>query len=441
MKKFLIVAVAAAVCVGLSGLAMADLKVGGKICFDTYMQNFSDTYMGKSDAAPDITGFSETGFENNSSTNLNVRWTEGNFGMYLELAMGASNDQTVMQATRFNATTGSGLHPVDNVYTRYSYGWWDFGAGKLTVGQDNTGFSPLNPMQMCGTGSGQFKIIGIGFGNIYSGRVYQVRGDFKLGEIGSIGIALVDPHGSSLGQGLYLTNSGGTHFYWGYQITPAGNEETTMPRVDISAVLKFGPVSVYPGLLYNKKTWDDVAPGQDDTITTSLYSLGVKYATGPFGIAAEYNAGKNPGDADLLTDGTYFGYGSSPHFMFPLDGEYGTGFDMAAVVDSTGKVSDTDFSGYWVDLSYKFGYNTIHAIYGQQHIENDSVFFQFTGTDLQMENTRTVMTFNAWIPLSKHMIVIPEVNFWDYGDRQIEGQDDVELGKANIYGISWLFIF
>jgi hypothetical protein len=428
MKKSLIVAVAAAVCIGLSGTAMADLKVGGKICFDTYLQSFDDTYMGKWAAAPTITDFSETGFENNSSTNLNVRWTDGNFGMYLELAMGASNDQTVLQATR-----GS-LHPVDNVYTRYSYGWWDFGAGKLTVGQDNTGFSPLVPMQMCGTGSGQFKIIGIGFGDIYSGRVYQVRGDFKLGEIGSLGIALVDPHGSSLGQGLYLTNSGGVHPAWGYQITPAGKEETTMPRIDISAVLKFGPVSVYPGLLYNKKTWDDVAPGQDDAITTSLYSLGVKYATGPFGVAAEYTGGTNPGDADLLTDGTYFGYG-------PPSG-FGACLDMAAVVDSTGKVSDTDLSAWWVDLSYKFGYNTIHAMYGSQSISNDSVPCALTGfTDVKIENTRTWMGLNVWIPLSKHMIVIPEVNFWDYGDRQIEGLADQELGKATIYGIGWLFIF
>jgi len=439
MKKALILAVAAAVCVGLSGLAMADLKVGGKICFDTYMQTYSDTYMGKTTAAPNITDFSELGFENNSSTGLNVRWTDGKFGMYLELAMGASNDQTVMQATR-----GS-VNPVDNVFTRYSYGWWDFGAGKLTVGQDNTGFSPLVPMQMCGTGSGQFKIIGIGFGDIYSGRVYQVRTDFKLGETGSLGIALVDPHGSSLAQGLYLDNNGTEpHPVWQYQITPAGNEETTMPRIDISAVLKFGPVSVYPGLLYNKKTWDDVPAGQDDTITTSLYSLGVKYATGPFGVAAEYTAGKNPGDADLLTDGTYFGYGSGTPFPALIPpGVFGTGFDMAAVVDSTGKVSDTDFSGYWVDLSYKFGYNTIHAMYGQQSIENDSVpYLPFLGpNDLKMENTRTWMGFNAWIPLSKHMIVIPEVNIWNYGDRQIEGFDDAELGKATLYGIGWLFIF
>jgi len=427
MKKFLIVAVAAAVCVGFSGLAMADLKVGGKICFDTYMQNFSDTYRGKTDAAPDITDFSEIGFENTSITNLNVRWTDGNFGMYLELAMGSSNDQGILQATRGT------VNPVDNVFTRYSYGWWDFGAGKLTVGQDNTGFSPLNPLQMCGTGSSQFKVIGLGFGNIYSGRVYQVRGDFKLGETGSLGIALVDPHGSSLAQGMYLTNSGGAHPAWDYQITPAGNDETTMPRVDISAVLKFGPVSVYPGLLYNKKTWDDVAAGQDDTITTSLYSLGVKYAMGPFGVSAEYTGGTNPGDADLLTDGTYFGYG-------PLG--FGTGLDMAAVVDSTGKVSDTNLTAYWVDLSYKFGYNTIHAIYGSQSIQNDSVPCLLTGgTDVKIENTRTVMTFNVWIPLSKHMIVIPEVNFWDYGDRQIKGLDDAELGKANIYGINWLFIF
>jgi len=118
---------------------------------------------------------------------------------------------------------------------------------------------------------------------------------------------------------------------------------------------------------------------------------------------------------------------------------------MAAVVDTTGKVSDTNLTAYWVDLSYKFGYNTLHAMYGSQSIENDSVphlsYLPFPVNDLKMENTRTWLGFNVWIPLSKHMIVIPEVNFWDYGDRQIEGFDDVELGKASIYGIGWLFIF
>jgi len=39
------------------------------------------------------------------------------------------------------------------------------------------------------------------------------------------------------------------------------------------------------------------------------------------------------------------------------------------------------------------------------------------------------------------MIVIPELNFWDYGDRKIQGLADQELGKATIYGIGWLFIF
>jgi len=437
MKKFLIIALAAAVCIGFSELAMADVKVGGRISFDTYMQSFDANYKGKSALDPAITDFSELNFENNSSTNLHVKWTEADFGMYLELAMGSNNEQNILQATQGT------LEPVDNVFTRYSYGWWDFGAGKLTVGQDNTGFSPLNPMQMCGTGSGQFKIIGIGFGNIYSGRVYQLRGNFDLGETGSLGVALVDPHGSSLAQGLYFTDTGGAHPYWGYQITPAGSEETTMPRIDISAVLKFAGVRLYPGLLYQKITWDDVPAGADDEITTTLYSVGAKTSFGAFGIAAEYNMGQNPGNANLLTDGTYFKYGSRPSALAPaaLTGLYGTGFDMAAVVDSSGKVSDTDFTGYWVDLSYKFGHNTFHAIYGQQHIENDKVPYLFTGTDLKMKNTRTMMSFNVWIPLSKNLIVIPEVNFWDYGDREIEGQADAGLGEATIYGINWLFMF
>lgn len=412
MKKFLIVAVAAAVCVGFSGLAMADVKVGGKISFDTYMQSFNDVYKGKTAANPTATEFSELAFENNSSTNLHVKWTSGKVGMYLEIAAGNNNDATFCQSARGD------LQPADNVYTRFSYGWYDFGSFKLTVGQDTTGFSPLNPMQMIGTGSGQFKIIGIGFGNLYSGRVYQVRGDFKLGSMGSLGIALIDPHSSSLAVGLYNSNDGTIH-------SPAGSEETTMPRIDVSAKLKFGPLSIYPGIVRQTQTWDDTAPGDDDSIDTQIYSLGVKTAFGPLGIAAEYNFGQNVGNANLLTCGVYGGYGP---------GGAGPGLNQGAAVIG-GKVYDNDFTGYWADVSYKFGHNTIHAIYGTQTVQNDY------GALPDVQNTRTMITFNVWIPLAKNFLIIPEVNLWDYGAAEVTGSPDVEMGEATIYGIGWLIMF
>ena len=86
----------------------------------------------------------------------------------------------------------------------------------------------------------------------------------------------------------------------------------------------------------------------------------------------------------------------------------------------------------------------VHAcVYGRgflELVEND--MGTAAGVDNPgRENTRTIVTFNVWIPVSKYIIIVPEVDFWDYGDKEEEGQDDVDLGKASIYGINWLMVF
>jgi hypothetical protein len=423
MKRFVIVALASFICICMIAPALGDVKVGGRLVFDTYLQKRNDAYTTSTD-------WKQLEMEANTTTNLNARWTEGDFGLYFELGMGANNEQTALSYNHYGSDPKAVVLP--GVFVRKTYGWWEFSPGmKLTLGQDTTGFSPLVPMQACGTGSDQFKVIGVGFGNIYSGRVYQVRGNFKLGETGGLGIAFVDPRGGSLLQGTHWNADGTTPNFNGNLVSPAGSEETTMPRIDLSADFTLGPLRIYPGVLYQKQTWDDVAAGADDEITTSLYSLGVKTAFGSLGLAAEINGGQNPGNANLLTTGTYVKYGP---------GGAGPGIDMAAIVDADGKVRDTDFMGYWIDASYKFGKHTFHAIYGQQHVEND--MGTAAGVDNPgRENTRTIVTFNVWIPVSKYIIIVPEVDFWDYGDKEEEGQDDVDLGKASIYGINWLMVF
>lgn len=444
MKKLFVLAVAALMLVAFSGPAAAEVKVGGKIVFDTYLQQMNAEYRGRTLAAPTISSFKEFVMENNSSTNIHVKWTSDDkkFGAYLEIAVGGGNDfpsgvQYQNAAGVMVGATGLGnINAVDSVYARLSYGWWEFAPGcKLTFGQDYTGFSPLSPLgQMQGTAAGQFKVVGIGFGNLMAGRVYQVRGDFKIGDMGSLGIALIDPHGASLLQGTHWGKNA-TVNVMGNQICPAGSEETTLPRIDITAKLNFGNISLYPGIVYKKMEWDQPAApiaGAEMDITTMLYSLGAKANFGPFGITAEFNAGDNPGNANLLTDGTYFGYG-------PLGA--GTGIDMAAIVDGNNQVSDTEFYGYWIDLSYKFGHMTLHGVYGRQHIENDMGQTAALVNNPDIENTRSMWSVNLWIPLSRNMIIIPEMVFYDYGDREIQGMASADLGKASIFGLQWLIMF
>ena len=64
------------------------------------------------------------------------------------------------------------------------------------AGKSTTPFSPLDPSQLLGTRSGSVNIIGVGYGNFYSGRFAQVRGTFKFGKMGRVALALVDPNGT-----------------------------------------------------------------------------------------------------------------------------------------------------------------------------------------------------------------------------------------------------
>ncbi len=448
MKKCFVFAVAAFMLVAFSGVAAAGVKVGGTISFDTYYQKFNAEYMGRTALAPLIDDFSEIAMENNSSTNINVRWTsdDNKFGAYLEIAVGASNDfpsGIQYQNAASLLPTGVGQNNIlgsfnaaDTVYARYTYGWWQVTDGfKLTVGQDTTPFAPMNAMgQMQGTAAGQFKVVGLGFGNTHSGRVYQVRGDFKLGKLGNLGISLVDPHGSSLLNGTHWGKNGTLNAF-GNQVCPVGTEESTMPRIDIGATLNLGPVTLYPSILYKKMEWErtPATPANAELdIKTMLYSLGLKANFGPVSLTGEITAGDNAGNANLLVNGIWFGYG-------PAGG--GASFDTAAIIDGANKVADTEYLAYFLDLGFKFGHMTLHGVYGRCKIENDFGTTAALVNNPDRENTRSIWAINLWVPLSKNMIIIPEMVFYDYGDREIQNAVAQDLGKANIFGIQWLIMF
>jgi hypothetical protein len=439
MKKLFVLAVAALMVVAFTVPAVAGVKMGGRLAFDTYYHTQDEVFRGRTAANLVPTSWSQLKMEVVSSTNMHLKANtdDNKFGLYLEFAMGANALNTVLNRTA--GAAGAPAPSVDSMYVRFSYGWWEFSPGcKLVIGQDTTGTAPLNPLCMIGTGAGQFQVVGIGFGNMYTGRVYQVRGEFTMGDLGVFKVALVDPHSSSLGQG----QDGGLVGRGAGVSTPVGNEETVMPRFDISADLKLGAFTLYPGIVYCKQTYDDmVAAGApttaDDEVEVWLYTLGTTFNIGPLRVRAEGCIGQNWGNANMLTDGTYIGYGPGGA------GTAGTvgSIDTAARIDPQGKVSDTDCWAYWVDLGYKFGANTLHLILGQQSVENEMGYTVAGANIADLENTRTQISVNCWIPVSKHMIIIPEVDFYDYGDFEEQNLPDVDMGKARIYGINWLIMF
>ena len=381
MKKLFIFGFAALLLVAFTAPAMAKVKMGGIVFTDFYYLDRNKENAGSTDP------LTNTRIEVPGITRLNGRWTnEDNVGMFIEFGLGGAA-----------ASTSTSL--------RHAYGWWDVNpVFTLMAGHSTTPFSQLNPSQLLGTNSGSLNIIGLGYGDFYSGRYPQVRGTFRFGKVARLEIALVDPSGGNAGP-------------WG----ATAQNSTKLPRVDIAVPLHFGPVRLYPGFLYQQKTVDLAAPGVDDNITTYIGTLGAKAGFGPFAIAGEVNWGKNVGNTNM-------GMGNSPS----------TGAIASAVLLSASStptnIHDAETWSMWIDASFKFGPVTPHLIFGQQKSKGKIS----TGVD---QDCKTQM-YGVSVPISlaKGFSIRPEFMWYDDGKTKTGGTD-VNNGKYAIYGVQFQITF
>ncbi|MCD6305781.1 MAG: porin [Deltaproteobacteria bacterium] len=398
MKKLFVLGVAALLLVAFSVPAMADVKIGGIIFTDFYyLDRDKDNSISKG-MGPD--SFTNTAIQLPNITRLYARWTnEDNVGMYIEFGLGQSGGNTIK-----SSSTSAGI--------RHAYGWWDVNPMfQILAGHSTTPFSPLNPSQLLGTRSGSVNIIGVGYGDFYSGRFTQVRGTFKFGKAARLEIALVDPNGT-LAAGKYGPWNGaeGTDY----------QTNSTIPRFDISVPLYLGPVHLYPGFLYQYRTVDRLGTannGVDNSINTYIGTLGLKMGFGPFGIAAEGNWGENWGNTRGLA-------GTSPS----------AGLSSARLM-SDNTIEDAETYSFWIDLSYKFGPVTPHLIYGQQ---KSKVKEDIGLSDIEAKS----QMYGVSIPidLAKGFRVRPELMWYDDGDSTISGKK-VDYGKYFIGGVQFQITF
>jgi hypothetical protein len=291
---------------------------------------------------------------------------------------------------------------------------------KLVVGMDDTGFSPMNPSQMVGLENGRLNVIGVGFGNLYPGRIPQIRLDLKPSKTMRFRIGIAD-------NGVAITSVGYADPARPNQSAlKTAADDTIMPRFDVSGVLTFGPLTIYPGFMYAKKSWDNVASGSDDDLKTYALSLGAKFAAGPFTVRAEYNNGENIGNQDFLGIGVEHLAGGA-----------------IAYVDAAGssQIEDSDFDAWWIDVSFKVAPATIHLIYGRQNTENAVGNGFVGGQKRSYEQTTTMYGISVPIPVAKVFIIRPELMFYDLDERELEGTPDVDRGKYMIFGVQFQIVF
>ncbi|MBW2353694.1 MAG: porin, partial [Deltaproteobacteria bacterium] len=197
---------------------------------------------------------------------------------------------------------------------------------------------------------------------------------------------------------------------------------TTLPRVDIGAPLYFGPVALYPGFIYQRKSVDNPpAAGVDDSVDTMIGSLGLKAGFGPFGFAGEINYGQNWANTRGL-----IGTAAFNNMAVGLAG---------ATLKNDGSIEDAETYSFWIDVSYKFGPITPHLMYGSMKSKNETV----TGADTECKTQ--MYGISVPIDLAKGFRVRPELMWYDNGDTSTDGAASVDNGKYAIYGVQFQITF
>lgn len=409
MKKLFIIGFAALLLVAFTVPAMAKVKIGGIVFTDFYyLDRDEQNSIAWGTGADD---YQVTTIQVPSITRLNARWTnEDNVGMFIEFGLGDTGQ-------------GVDLATDSGVVLRHAYGWWDINPNfTIMAGKSTTPFSPLNPSQLIGTQSGSLNIIGVGYGDWYSGRFAQVRGTFKMGKIGRVELALVDPNAGSRYNNQFLTYM--PVEYQGAQLSVDYQNNTKLPRFDLSVPLYFGPIAIYPGFLYQYRTVDylnSAYSNYDNSLTTIAGTLGVKGGFGPFGFAAEGNYGQNIGNTRMLI-GT-----SAPALI------------STGLANANGSVNNADTYSYWFDVWYKIGPVEPHVMFGQMKSNVDDVQ---VGTNFgKLEASSTMWGFSIPIDLAKGFRVRPEFMWYDDGEIQYQGNDQQDFGKYAIYGVQFQITF
>ncbi|NQV15291.1 hypothetical protein HQ531_07525, partial [bacterium] len=226
MKKLFVTMFAMLLLVVFTMPVMAKVEIGGIIFTDFYYlnrdkENARDWGLGNGTSSYNVTAIQVPNI-----TRLNVKWTnEDKVGMYIELGLGKSYG---------NINWGND----DGVELRHAYGWWNIIPDlKITAGKTTTPFSPLNPSQLLGTGSGSYNIIGAGFGDIYPSRVAQVRGTYRFNDTVRLALALVDPSG--------VADIVGDKGPWGWGV----EYSTKIPQVNVGVPITLDWIKLYPSLM------------------------------------------------------------------------------------------------------------------------------------------------------------------------------------------------
>lgn len=404
MKKFIILALAAAFCLAFALPATAAVKMGGLITFDMYYVSTDQEY-----EAGGVAQGATTTFNDRDEVLFNV-YTPIN---YLK-AEYASDDGTY--GGRFTVYMGRKNDAHWDVDGGYNYIWWKpMPDVRLTLGNQDQIVGGLAPAPFIGGNEGEESIIvvAICYGNIHTSTKMGVTANIKINEMVSLELGMYDPDDDGTPAVTTIPSS-----------NPAlanANEENTIPRFDIGLPIKWGNFTFKPKASWVPRDFDQVAANSDDDYDVWALSIDGSFKYGPLTLSGEYTTAEN------LSDANHTG---------------GWASNARTYVDNAGftRISDCESDLWWLNLKWQISPQmALDIFYGE--LENDQPVSPMTAADDRYVE-RTTYGARFQYHIAPNFIVFPHVQILDQGDDNLWGVGvPIDNGKNSIVGLLFYLIF
>ena len=364
MKKFMVFLVALSMALGFAvTAAMADADLYGSIRFRTYWADKDKNY-------------SLPGFDYDDE---DLEWRIGYLSRW-GVNYQSGNIKGKVELDTRDSDGDEGSAELGDVRVRHIYGEWDFGAGKLLIGQT------FNPCTVYASGIGyysgglqRFHSTGLDYF-----RTSQIRLTFD-----KFMIAFLAPD---------------TELDYG-----APDIDTTLPRIEARYSFNFDPIKL--DVMGGWQSYD-VVDATDDDESIDSYFVGL-YAQGNFGPAYV------KGLINYRQNGTNYGLWTVVEESAQWDGN---DFDDATAI------------GYSAVIGYKISDKvTIEASYAASRAENDDM----AGDPEDDASAYALLVKYSPAP---GVIIQPELIYDDREESDFIGADD-DQGDATIFGVFWMINF
>ncbi|MCF8037298.1 MAG: hypothetical protein K9K62_10535 [Desulfobacteraceae bacterium] len=307
----------------------------------------------------------------------------------------------------------------DNTYLRLLYGVWDFGNGKLTVGQDYTPGTFLGYSgQMGDIGSGGGAVL-LNAGFPYIDRQAQMKLSF-----GDFDIALIE-HAESVPVYGSLDDA-----------------DFVLPRIEAAHVFRLNDnnLRIRPVVGYQSYTVEDAATGNDESIDSFLAGIGV---------SADINAAYVKGTASYMQNPGNYGYAnvgnvSQLNILSTLSGGLVSNVDILDAQYVNGDVEDSTLmlgtlvGGFKANdmLTIEGGVSYMGAEVDLPAIPAVGAAYPGNAAGATAEQVAMLYYLQGNISMSDNVSFIPEIGMVDRGDLEVDGLDDIDQGAATYFNVT-----